>query len=441
MASFNRALLRVKSDLSTLLPDSSIEQACRAAGHRWRCRLLDPVLTVQLFVLQVLNFNTALTHLRHLACGSINPSAFCQARQRLPLAAMRTLLGQLCDSVGATGLFHGHKLWLVDGSSASTPDTLALQERFPQSRSQCPGCGFPMIKLLGLFDATTGLLMRMIPTSLHAHEQSRVSQLHPLLGAGDLLLGDRGLCSFWHVVMLMHRHVNCIFRMHQCQIVDFKQHRRTHRKGEIGRPRSRWIKRLGRRDQLVEWIKPKQQPKWMSKAQYTACPATLIVRELKYAIAHAGQRTHTVTIVTTLLDRARYSKDEIAWLYGVRWEVETHFRQLKTTMKMRVLKCKSPDGAMKELIAFAIAYNLVRMTMNQAAQRQRVDIERISFIDTLRWLISAAPGETVPDLSINPLRPDRHEPRVVKRRANSHNLMNLPRSELRKRLFQQQVVA
>ncbi len=114
--------------------------------------------------------------------------------------------------------------------------------------------------------------------------------------------------------------------------------------------------------------------------------------------------------------------------------METHFRQLKTTMRMRVLKCTTVEGVKKELIAFALAYNLVRLTMQEAARRQNVDIERISFIDTPRWLTSAMPGEQLPDLVINPSRPDRHEPRVVKRRARQYDLMNHPRSELRKRL-------
>ena len=227
MASFNRALLRVKQDLDRFLPPSSIVDAATAAGHRWRKRLLDPVLTVQLFVLQVLNFNTSLTHLTLLAGRhhgprkgtSIKPSAFCQARARLPLAVMQKLLRSMCDAAGAKGLFHGHKLWIVDGSSASLPDTPALQKTYPQPAVQRIGCGFPLLKVLALFDAATGLLVEMAPTSLHAHEQSRVWQMHDRLSAGDVLLGDRGFCSYWHVAMLAARQVRCIFRLHHYQIV------------------------------------------------------------------------------------------------------------------------------------------------------------------------------------------------------------------------------
>jgi hypothetical protein len=165
------------------------------------------------------------------------------------------------------------------------------------------------------------------------------------------------------------------------------------------------------------------------------------MREVRYFIPRKGRRSACITIAMTLLDPKVYPKHEIAWLYQVRWEVETHFRQLKTTMQMRVLKCKTAEGVKKELLAFALAYNLVRLTMVQAAQRQNVDIERISFIDTLRWLISAAPGEEMPDLIINPWRPNRHEPRAVKRRPKQYDLMNRPRKELRKRLRQQYVLS
>jgi hypothetical protein len=347
----------------------------------------------------------------------------------------------MCDAAGATGLFHGHKLWIVDGTSASLADTPALQKSYPQPKTQRAGCGFPLMKVLALFDAATGLLVEMVPTSLHAHEQSRVWQLHPMLGAGDILLGDRGFCSFWHLAMLSARQVYGLFRMHQLQIVDFRPHRKSRQKGQTGRPTSRWIKRLGKHDQLVQWIKPKVKPRWMDPATFATMPQQILVRELRYTLANHGQRTRTITIATTLIDPVKHPPDEIAFLYGVRWEIETHFRQLKTTLKMRVLKCQSVDGVNKELIAFALAYNLVRLAMNEAAKRQQVDIERISFIDTLRWLITAEPGEPMPDLLINPLRPDRIEPRAIKRRAKPYDLMNRPRAELRQRLLQKKVAA
>jgi DDE family transposase len=452
MAIIFRALARVKQDLGQFLPEPAIRQAACEAGHHWRNRLLDPVATVQLFVLQILHFNTSLTALRHLAGPQYKPSAYCQARLRLPLLVMQNLLRKLCDVPGATGRYYGHKLWLADGSSASLPDNKALQRVFPQPRRQAKGCGFPLIKLLGIFDAATGLFFEMITGSLHTHEQSKIWQFHPLLAPGDVLLGDRGLCSFWHAAMLCSRGIFCVLRMHQRQIVDFHPHRKhKHGKGKNnkgknnkgrptkGLPTSKWVRRLGKHDQIVEWVRPQTRPKWMSVEQFAAMPLTLQVREVRHQLPRQGQRTITITIATTLLDPKQYPKHEILWLYQVRWEVETHFRQLKTTMQMRVLKCKTVDGVKKELLAFALAYNLVRLTMNEAAKRQNVDIERISFLDTLRWLTSAAPGDELPDLIINPWRPARQEPRVLKRRPKQFDLMNKPRSELRKRLHGQRV--
>lgn len=440
MASIDSALTSVKRSLSSLIPEELIREAARQAGHVWRVRILDPVLTVQLLVLQALFSNTSLTHLRHLGASRVKASAMCQARARLPVAVLQELLDQMCQAAGASGLFHGHKLWLADGSSAATPDTAVLQKSYPQPSGQRKGCGFPLIKILGLFDAASGMLVKMILTSLHSHEQSIACQLHDQLSAGDVVLGDRGFCSYWHIALLHARQACCIFRMHQRQIVNFRSGRRHRGKGERGRPTSRWIKRLGRHDQLVKWIKPANRPSWMSVAMFESMPATLLVREVRYTLSNPGYRSRCVTIATTLQDASECPKDEIVWLYGVRWEVETHFRQLKTTMKMRTLKCKSVEGVKKELLAFALAYNLTRSAMNQAARRQAVDIERISFIDTLRWLVSQTTEESMA-LIENPLRPDRYEPRAVKRRAKQYDLMNRPRTELRSRLSQQTLTA
>ena len=175
--------------------------------------------------------------------------------------------------------------------------------------------------------------------------------------SSDLLVGDRGFCSFVHLSMLLSRGVHGLFRLHQKTIVDFRPHRKHRRKYRKGKkvnkakpvPRSRFIKRLGRHDQVVEWFKPKNKPKWMSKSQFATLPASLVVRELRVVLPRRGQRTHVLTIVTTLLDPALYPKDQIMELYEVRWRVETHFAQLKTVLKMRKLKSQTSEGILKEL--------------------------------------------------------------------------------------------
>ena len=194
MASVASILCRIKLDLEPYLPQSSIRAACREVGHRWRDRQFDPVLTLHLFVLQVLCFNTAMTHLRHLARTSINAASYCKARMRLPLPALQMMLRDSARAMGVgmgrAGRWNGLRVWLTDGSGTIAPDTPALQEQFPQPVDQNRGCGFPQLKILGLFDAFSGLIVEALCFRLYTHEQSKVCRLHPLLGKTDLLVGD-----------------------------------------------------------------------------------------------------------------------------------------------------------------------------------------------------------------------------------------------------------
>ena len=175
----------------------------------------------------------------------------------------------------------------------------------------------------------------------------------------------------------------------------------------------------------------------MSHEQYAALPESLVVRELRYAIQEKGFRPRQITLVTTLLDAERYTLADLAKLYNERWEIETNFAHLKTAMKMDVLKCKTVDGVLRELQVFALIYNMVRQVMLAVAHRQGVDVRRISFIDALRWLQSASPGDALPKLFVNPLRPNRIEPRVRKRRPKEYPLMSKPRKQLKKKLENQ----
>ncbi len=435
MVTISRALRRIKADLEPFLPNESILAACRQAGHRWRERRFGPVQTIHLFVLQVLHCNTAIRHLRHLAKFPVNAAAYCKARMRLPLEVLQALLRQSGEAL-APAAGHGSDLarWcglrvlLVDGSSAIAPETPQLCKAFGRPTGQKKGCGFSVPKVLGLFDAATGLILELLAFPLFTNEMSKVWALHPSLAPGDLLVADRGLCSYAHLALLCARRVVGLFRIPDAkQIVSFRPHRRH---GGKGRPKSRWVKRLGKHDQLVEWFKPKQRPKWMTPRQYQSLPDSLSVREVRYRLARKGQRTSCVTIVTTLLDPLAYPKEKIQELYGVRWQAETHFGELKTTLGMRRVKCQSVQGVMKELAVYCLVYNLVHAVMVEAARRQGVEPDRISFLDTLRWLLSAEPGEALPDLVVNPRRPDRHEPRVIKDLQDTYRKMTRPRKEL-----------
>jgi len=442
------ALRILRQDLASRLSDSDIAHVCQEVGHRWRSCVLNPAAIVHWLLLQILHGNTALQHVSLLAGRAFTDSALCQARAGLPLAVFQALLrhltAALVDETQAEGLWRGHRTLLMDGSALSMPDTPALQAHFGQPGGQARGCGFPVAKFLALFHAGTGLLLEVAAAPLRSHEMSRLDAVHPLMKPGDVLVGDRGFCSFAHLALLTQRGVHAVLRIHQKQIVDFTANRPHAGRGHQhagGLPRSRWLRALGALDQQVEWLRPAAPPAWMSPERFATLPATLTLRELRYTIARPGFRTRQVTLVTTLLDPEAYPAEELAELYGTRWRVEQHLKDLKQTMRMDVLKCKTVDGLLKELHAYAMVYNLVRVVMKEAAARQNVEVDRISFQDALRWLLDSINGGALPRLATNPDRRGRVEPRVRKRRPKQYPLMKRPRSRLKQALLGKAFVA
>lgn len=187
-------------------------------------------------------------------------------------------------------------------------------------------------------------------------------------------------------------------------------------------------------DQLVEWLKPIACPDWRDDAPCAQLPDGLKVREVRYRVQRQGFRVQAITLVTTLVDAERYRVEALSQLYFARWGIETTDAHVKTTMGLDGLKGKTVDGVLKELMVFALMYNLVRLVMGQAAQRQHIAIDRISFIDALRWLAAARDNELLITLVVNPPRPYRDEPRVRKRRPQPYPLMQNTRLELRNSL-------
>jgi hypothetical protein len=414
VTSIKDALRRIKAELADLLPDPLISQLARDAGLAWRQRLLTPATTAQLFLTRVLHGNTAVGHLRHLCGLDFTDAAYCQARARLPFGFFQRLqrlaTGRL-TAAGRDGLWRGHRTFHIDGSSFSMPDTAELRQEFGQPGAQAAGCGFPTAHLLVPFDAHRGFLRKAVAAPLRTHDLRHAPAMHAELAKGDLLVGDRAFGSYAHLALCRSRGLHAAFRLHQ------------------RRPRGQ------RRDRLVEYRKPRERPAWLSEAAYAALPAAVAVRELRVRVGTPGGRTRVITLVTTLLDGRRYPARALAALYGARWEAETNLRHLKQSLGMDVLRCQSLPGVLKELAMFVVAYNLVRRVMCRAARRQGVAPGRISFVDALRWLGSARPGEEVPRLRVNPQRPGRHEPRVRKRRPKQYDLMRRPRKELREKLF------
>lgn len=232
-----------------------------------------------------------------------------------------------------------------------------------------------------------------------------VLRLHPILRAGDILLGDRAYCTYAHLALLQLQGVFGCFRLHQ------------RRPAACG---------------FIRWKRPGKAPAWINAEPFLALPLEMTVRIIQYSLHQRGFRTQNVIIATTLLDEQAWPQEKIAALYGLRWQIETCFAHLKTTLKMNVLKCPSLDGVIKELAVYAIVYNLVRLAMLNAARKQNVSVSRISFVDALRWLCCRMLGLAgVERLVVNPYRPGRRQPRVIRRRMKEYNLMKRPRAELK----------
>ena len=442
------AVATIKRSVANCLTETAVEQACHAEKYSWRQRELGPVETVHAFIIQVLHGNTACTHTVRLAGLNCSAEAYCQARARLPLAVYERLLKQTSQAArrgSSLPLWQGHRTFLVDGSSFSMPDTPELQAHFGQPSGQQPGCGFPTAHWLTMFDAASGLLVKQLATPLRTHDMSQVATMHPELREGDVLVGDTAFASYAHLALLQGRKLHGVFRVHQRVLVSFRKDRKLVGKQPQGtkskHATGRLIRKLGKFDQLVEYSKPKQRPEWMSAEMYRALPETLVVREIRFRTKLKGGRTREITLVTTLLDPQKYPAEKVAALYGQRWKIETNLGHLKTTMQMDVLHCRTVAGVLKEMTIYALVYNLVRLVMVTAAERQDQQVTSISFVDALRWLVQACRQSPPLRVATNPRRPNRYEPRVRKRRPKQFPVMKRPREQLRKELVGKRVAA
>jgi len=416
-------------------------------GLNSRERIFTPQVVFWAFVAQVLSPGSACREMvRRIeawwqgsaaeAAMSGSTSAYCQARARLDPQVLELIAQHLCWSLERNVLqeerwLGGRAVKIVDGTNLSMPDTAANQELWPQPTSQQPGCGFPMMKLVGLFSLSSGALLETARGNLHVHETLLLREIWDKLQRGDVVLADRGFCSYGAMASLQARGVDSVMRLHQARPADF-------RRG----------KRLGPDDRLISWSKPAQRTAAWSEEEFAALPETLTLRLIRLQVAAKGFRTQQVILVTTLTDKELYPADELRELYGKRWQVELHFAQIKTILGMDVLRCKSPEMILREVAIHRIAYNLVRTLMQRAAHLHRVALRRISFkgtLDTVRhWAaVIAAAGktprqqETLIDQMLSaiahdplPLRPARTEPRARKRRPKNYQLLTQPRHEI-----------
>jgi Transposase DDE domain len=450
MAAFDLALSHVRSGSDDLLLPARVDQLARANNIVFRNTTLTPGATLRLFVQQIANGNIACAAVRHLAGEDFSDSAWCQARGRLPIELIervhRTIVDEArreLDAVNNIGdeayRWHGHRIFSIDGCSDSMPDTPELRDHYGVPSGCRTGLGFPTSHLLMMMDHRSGLLIDCVDSPLTTSDLSQTPAMHAHLQAGDTLLGDVAFCGFAHLALIIQANLHAVMPTHHRRIVDFAPDRvHAHpRKGKstkrVGKPRARVLKTLGHNDQLVEYYKPREKSAWMSDEQWKSLPDSITVREIRRTVKRHGFRPMTVTIVTTLLDPEVYPAQELIDLRLTRWMIETNFRHLKITLGMDVLKCKTLQGVRKERLVFVLVYNLIRIAMLRAARTRGVNVNRLSFADTLAWVrygdISACPI-----LIVNPLRPGRLEPRVIKRQKKEFPYMTSPRADLKAQL-------
>ena len=469
MAAFDLALAHVKQQDVELLGHlpARVNELARAANHTFRQTELTPGNTLSLFIQQIARGNVACAAVRHLAGSDFTDTAWCQARQRLPIDVIRHLQQSLVDGtrrqldqqpqdnvVAADGdaadgdaagegyRWHGHHVYVVDGTGDSMPDTPPLRAHYGVPSTCSAGLGFPTSHLLLTMDLRSGMFLDCLDCPIGTSDLSQTPAIHAQLKEGDVILGDVAFGSWGHFALILQAKLHAVLPAHHSRIVSFTPARaHAHpRKGKNerrrGKPRSRVLKRLGDDDQLLEYFKPadRDRPAWMSQRQWQALPESITLREIRRVVKRHGFRSITVTIVTTLLDPEQYPADELIELRLSRWMIETNIRHLKTTLGMDVLKCKTLEGVRKERLVFLLVYNLIRLLMLQAARRQRVNVNRLSFADTLAWVRYGQLNVCVP-LIVNPLRPGRLEPRLLKRRHKKHfPYMTVPRAQLQAQL-------
>lgn len=429
------AVRAIKHDLAETVSPQLILDLCASSGHRWRDRILGPVETLHLFIVQVLHGNTSCAHVRLLGRFAFTRAAFCAARARIPVEVYRRFLRATGERLTASDrrpeLWRGHRLIGVDGSSFSMPWTEALWRRYPWRVSDL-GIEFPVARFVAVFDLITGAILDLVPATMRDHEIVTLQVAMDRLRVGDVVVADRLYCSFSFIGQLTLQGVHAVIRVPtNSRRIDFRPHR-PHAKHHHHRGlQSRWIRRLGRHDQIVSWRKPLELPARLSPEEWAQIPEWIELRELRYRVARKGYRSREVTLVTTLLDEDAYPKELLAKLYGDRWQVETNIRHLKTTMRMDVLRSKTVDGVHRELAIFGVVYNLVRQIMLDAARAHGVPPDRVSFVETLRWLQLGCHGGPVECLATNPIRQRSPAPRMKRRRRKGYMKMRYERTPQR----------
>jgi putative transposase len=366
---------------------------------------------------------------------------YCRARAKLSQEALRDLTVEVAEELeqqaDAAWLWKGRHTKLVDGFTFTMPDTEANQDEYPQQASQKQGIGFPIARACVILSLATACAMDLAVGPYVGKETGETALLRSLLDSlqvGDVVVADRFYCSFMMIALLLRRGVDVCARLHQRRHVDF-------RRG----------KRLGKYDHLVEWKRPAKPP-WMDEAIYAWIPEKIVLREMRFNVFQPGYRVQALTIVTTLTDPEAFTAEDIAQLYGFRWNSELDIRAIKQSLHLDHVRCKSPEMVRNELWTTLLGYNLVRTTAAAAALLHGRQPRQISFTGACQhllnsWMVLSA-NVVTPEAALRLCqtllerisrvivanRPGRIEPRVLKRRRHRYPLMKKPRAELQSQL-------
>jgi len=427
--------------LGKFIPEKFLQPA--KSGQHSRQRLFSKHNTFWAFFSQILDADggckevvrkiQATSAMKGKTLPSSSTAAYCQARHKLSSDTLTSILAhttQQLQSTSSPEMFHKRRVVVVDGTGVSMPDTKRNQEIWPQQALQKPGCGFPQAAICACFCLHTGAMLSYELGNKKSHELPMLRKQWDTFRSGDIFLGDKGFCSFYDVHSFKERGVDSVITLARRKPVSAAEA----------------VKVLGKDDVLVHWKRPSQ-----SKTPYSnwhELPEDLLLRQIKVTIDQPGFRSTSFYIITTLLDATKYPADDIADLYFQRWQVELNFRDLKTTLGMDILRCKSPEMVRKEIIMYFIAYNCLRSLIIEAATKNKIDHQRLSFKATLQALRQWEPlinqtkniaanlyqlmnnlhDAIAKNIVLN--RPGRSEPRAVKRRPKPYRLLTSPRHEM-----------
>jgi len=372
-----------------------------------------------------------------LPVPSSETTAYCKARVRLSqefiTAVHQHVIGKMERCVRCEDLYRGLTVKSVDGSSVQLMDTGANQLRYPQPSGQKEGCGFPVMKFVGVLNHAHGCWETHLTSPLSEKDFVTMRRLISHFGPDTLLLADRGFCSYEIIARLLANGCHSLMRLHQMREKGF-----TLRKG----------KRLSENERLVTWIKPASKPKTteLNDAEWEQLPATLAMRLIVFWYEDRDGAMKKMVLATTLLDNKTYDWIELGELYAIRWDIELRLRDVKTTLGMEALNVKTPAMARKSLAIALLGFNIVKATCRRSVRNHPEKWKLISFkgaldaIKSVQSLFTAAvlkskkrfaqlTDQMLALVSTKRIevRPGRWEPRMKKKRPKPYPFLDRPR--------------